>query len=303
MTATDNVIHIEGLTKLYGKQRGILDVNLDIRRGEVFGYLGPNGAGKTTTIRTLLHFLFPTRGRASIFGLDIARHSLETRRRIGYLPGELETYDNLTGRELLEFMGYLRGGIDWEYVRELAGRFDYDLGMKIKSLSHGNRQKVGLIQAFMNRPELLILDEPTIGLDPLMQQEFYRIIDEIKKEGRTVFLSSHIMPEVERVCDRVGIIREGRLIAVEEIGVLKARAIRRLEIHFTQPVPPEQFRGISGVSDVEVRDNMLICTIAGDIDALIKAAAQHHVLNVVSHEPSMEEIFLAYYNQENYRVS
>jgi ABC-2 type transport system ATP-binding protein len=303
MTDTDSIIHIEGLTKLYGKQRGILDINLDIRHGEVFGYLGPNGAGKTTTIRTLLHFLFPTRGRASIFGLDIARHSLETRRRIGYLPGELETYDNLTGRELLEFMGHLRSGVDWDYVRELAGRFDYDLGMKIKSLSHGNRQKVGLIQAFMNRPELLILDEPTIGLDPLMQQEFYRIIDEIKKEGRTVFLSSHIMPEVERVCDRVGIIREGRLIAVEEIDVLKARAIRRLEIHFAQPVSVEQFRGISGVSDVEVSDNMLTCTIAGDIDALVKAVAQYHVVNVVSHEPSMEEIFLAYYNQEGDRVS
>ncbi len=303
MTENNIVIHIEGLTKLYGKQRGVLDIDLDIARGEVFGYLGPNGAGKTTTIRTLLHFLFPTRGRATIFGLDIAQHSLETRRRIGYLPGELETYNNLTGSELLEFMSHLRGGVDWQYVRELAGRFDYDLDMKIKSLSHGNRQKVGLIQAFMNKPELLILDEPTIGLDPLMQQEFYRIVDEIKSEGRTVFLSSHIMPEVERVCDRVGIIREGRLIAVEDVDVLKARAIRRLEIHFESPVSPEEFSNISGVRDVEVHENRLTCTVAGEIDTLIKAAAQHHVTNVISHEPSMEEILMTYYNREGDNVS
>ncbi len=303
MTDNDFVIRTEGLTKLYGKQRGILDINLDIERGEVFGYLGPNGAGKTTTIRTLLHFIFPSRGRASILGLDIARKSLETRRRIGYLPGELEVYSNLTGAELLEFLSHLRGGVDWQYVQELAGRFDYDLSQRIKTLSHGNRQKVGLIQAFMNKPELLILDEPTIGLDPLMQQEFYRLIGEAKAEGRTVFLSSHIMPEVERVCDRVGIIREGRLIAVEDIDVLKERAIRRLEIHFAGSVSPEQFGNIAGVRDVQVQDNILTCTVAGEIDTLIKTAAQYHVVNLISHEPSMEEIFLAYYNQEDDRAA
>jgi ABC-2 type transport system ATP-binding protein len=299
MTDNDCVIHIEGLTKLYGKQRGILDINLDIRRGEVFGYLGPNGAGKTTTIRTLLHFIFPSEGRASVLGLDIGQESLEIRRRTGYLPGELEAYENLTGVELLEFLGNLRGGVDRGYVRELAERFDYDLAQRIKSLSHGNRQKVGLIQAFMHRPELLILDEPTIGLDPLMQQEFYRLIGEVKAEGKTIFLSSHIMPEVERVCDRVGIIREGHLIAVEDIDVLKERAIRQLEIRFAAPVSPELFGDIAGVSDVQVEDNVLTCTIAGDIDTLIKAAAQHHVINVISHEPSLEEIFLAYYNRED----
>ena len=299
MTDNDCVIRTEGLTKLYGKQRGILDIDLDIQRGEVFGYLGPNGAGKTTTIRTLLHFIFPSRGRATILGLDIARKSLETRRRIGYLPGELEVYSNLTGAELLEFLSHLRGGVDWQYVQELAKRFDYDLSQRIKTLSHGNRQKVGLIQAFMNKPELLILDEPTIGLDPLMQQEFYRLVSEAKAEGRTVFLSSHIMPEVERVCDRVGIIREGRLIAVEDIDVLKERAIRRLEIHFAAPVSPEQFGNLEGVRDVQVQDNILTCTIAGEIDTLIKIATQYHIVNLISHEPSMEEIFLAYYNQED----
>ena len=299
MTDINCVIRTEGLTKLYGKQRGILDIDLDIERGEVFGYLGPNGAGKTTTIRTLLHFLFPTRGKAAIFGLNIARENLEIRRRIGYLPGELEVYENLTGAELLKFLSYLRDGVDWQYVHELAGRFDYDLSQRIKTLSHGNRQKVGLIQAFMNKPELLILDEPTIGLDPLMQQEFYRLIGEAKAEGRTVFLSSHIMPEVERVCDRVGIIREGRLIAVEDIDVLKERAIRRLEIHFAGSVSPEQFGNLEGVRDVQVQDNTLTCTVGGEIDTLIKTASQYHVVNIISHEPSMEEIFLAYYNRED----
>ena len=299
MTDNDCVIHTEGLTKLYGKQRGILDINLDIQHGEVFGYLGPNGAGKTTTIRTLLHFIFPTRGRVTIFGMNVAQKHLETRHRIGYLPGELEVYNNLSGAELLEFLSHLRGGVDWQYVEELAKRFDYDLSQRIKTLSHGNRQKVGLIQAFMNKPELLILDEPTIGLDPLMQQEFYRLISEAKAEGRTVFLSSHIMPEVEPVCDRVGIIREGRLIAVEDIDVLKARAIRRLEIHFAESVSPAQFGNLEGVRDVQIQDNMLTCTVAGEIDTLIKTAAQYHVVNLISHEPSMEEIFLAYYNQED----
>ena len=296
MTDSNCVIRTEGLTKLYGKQRGILDIDLDIERGEVFGYLGPNGAGKTTTIRTLLHFLFPTRGKAAIFGLNIARENLEIRRRIGYLPGELEVYENLTGAELLKFLSYLRDGVDWQYVHELAGRFDYDLSQRIKTLSHGNRQKVGLIQAFMNKPELLILDEPTIGLDPLMQQEFYRLIGEAKAEGRTVFLSSHIMPEVERVCDRVGIIREGRLIAVEDNDVLKERAIRRLEIHFSGSVSPGQFGNLEGVRDVQVQDNTLTCTVGGEIDTLIKIATQYHIVNLISHEPSMEEIFLAYYN-------
>ena len=298
MTDNNCVIHTEGLTKFYGKQRGILDISLDIERGEVFGYLGPNGAGKTTTIRTLLHFIFPSRGKATIFGLDVGQKNLEIRRHIGYLPGELEIYDNLTGAELLQFLSHLRGGVDWQYVRELATRFDYDLAQKIETLSHGNRQKVGLIQAFMNKPELLILDEPTIGLDPLMQQEFYRLIGETKAEGKTVFLSSHIMPEVERVCDRVAIIREGCLIAVEDIEVLKARAIRRLEIHFAAPVPPEKFSHIASVRDVQVHDSILTCTIAGELDALIKAAAQYHIVNMISHEPSMEEIFLAYYNRE-----
>jgi len=292
------IIHTSGLTKYYGKQRGMVDVSLDVRRGEVFGYLGPNGAGKTTTIRTLLNLIRPTRGIATIFGMDIQRKGLEVRRHTGYLPGELKLYDNLTGAEMLRYLGHLSGGVDWARVENLATRLDCDLLPPIRSLSHGNRQKIGLIQAFMNTPDLLILDEPTIGLDPLMQQEFYRLVSETKGQGRTVFLSSHIMPEVERICDRVAIIREGRLVTVEDIDNLKARSIRRLEIHFAGPVSQEKFTEISGVKDVSVHDSVLTCTVVGELDALVKAASQARVVNIISHEPSLEEIFLDYYNEE-----
>lgn len=292
------IIHTSGLTKYYGKQRGMVDISLDVRRGEVFGYLGPNGAGKTTTIRTLLNLIRPTRGIATIFGMDIQRKGLEVRRHTGYLPGELKLYDNLTGAEMLRYLGHLSGGVDWARVENLATRLDCDLLPPIRSLSHGNRQKIGLIQAFMNTPDLLILDEPTIGLDPLMQQEFYRLVSETKGQGRTVFLSSHIMPEVERICDRVAIIREGRLVTVEDIDNLKARSIRRLEIHFAGPVSQEKFTEISGVKDVSVHDSVLTCTVVGELDALVKAASQARVVNIISHEPSLEEIFLDYYNEE-----
>ena len=292
------IIHTSGLTKYYGKQRGMVDISLDVRRGEVFGYLGPNGAGKTTTIRTLLNLIRPTRGIATIFGMDIQRKGLEVRRHTGYLPGELKLYDNLTGAEMLRYLGHLSGGVDWARVENLATRLDCDLLPPIRSLSHGNRQKIGLIQAFMNTPDLLILDEPTIGLDPLMQQEFYRLVSETKAQGRTVFLSSHIMPEVEHICDRVAIIREGRLVTVEDIDNLKARSIRRLEIHFAGPVSQVKFTEISGVKDVSVHDSVLTCTVVGELDALVKAASQARVVNIISHEPSLEEIFLDYYNEE-----
>ncbi len=238
--SSESVVHTQELTKYYGKRRGIIGVNLDVRPGEVFGYLGPNGAGKTTTIRTLLGLLRPSSGSAAVLGHDIVRHSLEIRRSIGYLPGELTTYDNMTGADFVRHLGHLRGGVEWAFVEQLADRLDCDLSPRIRSLSHGNRQKLGLIQAFMGRPSLLILDEPTMGLDPLMQQEFYRLLAEVRQDGRTVFLSSHIMPEVERVCDRVAIIREGSVVTVEDVATLKSRALRRLEIHFAEPVSAER---------------------------------------------------------------
>jgi ABC-2 type transport system ATP-binding protein len=291
----DIVIRTEELTKSYGRRRGVIGVNLEIQRGEIFGYLGPNGAGKTTTIRTLLDLIRPTRGRASIFGLDTHRGSRAIRQRVGYLPGELVLYENMTGAEVLRYLGHLRGGVVWKRVQELATQLDSDLARPVRTLSHGNRQKIGLIAAFMRQPDLLMLDEPTLGLDPLVQQAFYRLLAEAKADGRTVFLSSHILPEVERVCDRVGIIREGKIIAVEDVAALKARALRRLEIHFAQPVPSGAFASVTGVRDLTVEDSILRCTVMGSLDALVKAAAQFEVVNVLSHEPSLEEIFLAYY--------
>ena len=295
MTSNTDVIRASGLTKFYGRHRGIEHIDLEVRQGEVFGYLGPNGAGKTTTIRLLMDFIRPTRGSVSILGLNCRRESVQVRQRTGYLAGELSMYGNLTGDELLRYVASLRKGVDRDYVAQLAKRLDCDLTRQVRTLSHGNKQKVGLIQAFMHRPELIILDEPTAGLDPLVQQEFYRLIAEAKTDGRTVFLSSHVLPEVERVCDRAGIIREGRLAAVETVEALKSRAVRRLEIHFARAVPAESFNTVPGVRDMEVRDSILTCTVIGSLDALVKAAARFEVVNIISHEPSLEEVFLTYY--------
>ena len=299
MSNNDIIINTAKLTKFYGKQLGIEDVDLEVKRGEVFGYLGPNGAGKTTTIRMLLDFIRPTRGSATVFDLDIRQSSVEIHRRVGYLNGELALYNDMTGEDLLKYLGNLRGGLDWKYVKELATRFECDLPRRIQGLSLGNKQKLGLLQAFMHKPELLILDEPTNGLDPLMQHQFYDLLSEIKKEGRTIFLSSHILPEVEKVCDRVGIIRQGRLVTVETIESLKSHSVRKLEIHFAGPVPKDKFISISGVRDIIVEDSILTCTVVGSLDALIKAAAQFEVVNIISREPTLEEIFMTYYEGKN----
>jgi ABC-2 type transport system ATP-binding protein len=292
-----DVIVAEQLTKSYGKQRGVIDLSFTVHPGEVFGYLGPNGAGKTTTIRTMLDFIRPTSGRVSLFGLDSRRDGIEVHRRTGYLPGERALYERLTGGEFLAHFAALRGGVNWSFVRELAGRLDCDLGAPIRALSHGNKQKVGLIQAFMHRPELLILDEPTQGLDPLVQQEFHKVVEEVRADGSTVFLSSHVMPEVERLCDRVAIIREGRLIAIEDIGDLKAHALRTIEIHFARPVPAGVFSGLPGVREVEAHGDTLRLMMAGPLDAIVKAAGRFEVVDLASHEPSLEDVFLAFYGK------
>jgi ABC-2 type transport system ATP-binding protein len=203
----------------------------------------------------------------------------------------------MTVADFLGHLAALRGGVDWAFVRELAQRFDSDLGARIRSLSHGNKQKVGLIQAFMHRPELLVLDEPTQGLDPLVQQEFHKLVDGVRAEGRTVFLSSHVMPEVERLCDRVGIIRDGRLIAIEDIGDLKARALRTIEIHFSHLVPTKAFSGLPGVQEVQAHGDTIRLTVAGAVDAVVKAAAKFEVVDLASHQPSLEDVFLAFYGK------
>jgi len=290
-------ISANGITKSYGRHRGIVDLDLAVLPGEVFGYLGPNGAGKTTTIRLLLDYIRPTRGSVSVLGLGSHEQSREIRRRVGYLPGELRLYSSLSGRELISYFANLRGGVAWARVDELARRLDCDLSREIRTLSSGNRQKLGLIQALMSDPELLILDEPTNGLDPLVQQTFYDLVREARAAGRTVFLSSHVLPEVERVCDRVGILREGRLVAVERIADLRARAIRKLEIVFGDPLGPDAFAGVEGIRDVAVESDTLRCTVVGSMDPVLKAANHHEIRVLSSVEPSLEEIFLAYYGE------
>jgi ABC-2 type transport system ATP-binding protein len=294
-SAAGSPIHTEGLTKHYKGVHALEDLDLEVQRGEVFGFLGPNGAGKTTTIRALLHFIFPTRGRASILGLDCVTDAVEIRRHIGYMPADYALYPNLTGAETLRYYANLRGGVDQQVVAGLAERLEADLSRKNSDLSSGNRQKVALIAAFMSRPELLILDEPSTGLDPLMQQELQAIIREVRDDGRTVFLSSHSLAEVERVADRVGILRQGRLVVVERVDTLKDKAIRRLDLEFQGPVSADSFQALAGVRSVEAHGHSLSVSFEGSVNALLRAALEHQVVNLNSREADLEEIFLTYY--------
>lgn len=288
---------LEDLTKYYSSVRGIEGLHLEVHQGEIFGFLGPNGAGKSTTISTVLDFIRPTRGTATVLGMDSRQDSVEIHRHIGYLPGELSMYEKMTGRELLGYLAALRGvRVDPE-IADLAERLDLDLDRKIRAYSSGNRQKVGLVQAFMHRPQLLILDEPTNGLDPIVQQEFYSLLQEVSEEGRTVFLSSHILPEVERITDRAAIIRNGKLVVVAEIEQLKQQTQRRLELTFTTVVEPTAFAALEAVRTVAVADrgHTLILVVVGSIDPVIKLAARYEVESVVSHDGDLETAFLAYY--------
>ncbi|MGA2513360.1 MAG: ABC transporter ATP-binding protein [Candidatus Limnocylindrales bacterium] len=288
-------VETHALTKWYGRSRGVIDVDLVVEAGQIFGFLGPNGAGKSTTIRLLLDLIRPTSGSARVLGLDVHRDRLAIDRRVGYVPGELSLYGELTGLQLLTYLGNLHGGVDAAYRDGLAQRLELDPTGRIKSLSRGNKQKVGLVAAFMTRPDLLILDEPTAGLDPFVQLEFEHLCEEFREEGKTVFISSHQLPEVEHLCDRVGIIREGRLLAVELIAALKERAMRRLEIDFGGPVEADVFANLPGVRDLTIHDGVLRCTVLGSLDALVKTAARFEVRNIRSVETSLEEIFMAYY--------
>ena len=295
-----SAIHTEGLTKHYGSVRALEDLDLDIQAGEVFGFLGPNGAGKTTTIRTLLDEIRPTRGRAAILGLDTREKSVEIRRHIGYVPGDLALYPRLTGRDTLTYFANLRGGVDWSYVDELAERLDADLSRKVGNLSSGNRQKVGLIQAFMNRPEVLILDEPSSGLDPLVQRELQKMMRSAAERGCAIFLSSHTLSEVQRVADRVGIIRHGRLVAVESVVGLRSKAMRRVELELDAPVDASVFEAVPGSRDVAVEDHHVAMSFEGNMGELLKAAADRYtIVDIDSEEADLEEIFLTYYRDED----
>ncbi|OLB73779.1 MAG: ABC transporter [Actinobacteria bacterium 13_2_20CM_2_71_6] len=291
----DLAIHTDQLTKMYGSRRGLAGLDLSVTTGEVYGFLGPNGAGKTTTIRVLLDLIRPTSGRVELLGGDPRQDGVALRRRIGYLPGDFTVDGRQSVTELLTYLGNLRGGVPRARMTALAERLDLDLTARFRSLSKGNRQKVGLVQAFMHAPELLILDEPTSGLDPLVQQTFLSMVREARAAGQTVFMSSHVMSEVQQTADRVGIVREGRMVVVERVEDLRERAVRQVEIHFEDPVSAEEFAALPGVSDVTVDQNVLRCRLDGRADALVKAAAKHTVIGLRSEEPDLEELFVTYY--------
>ncbi len=292
------IIQTEQLTKSYGAHRGIIEVDLAVEPGEVFGFLGPNGAGKTTTIRVILDLIRPTSGRALVFGLDSAAEPVAIHRRVGYIPGEFTLYDRLTGGQTLAYFANLRGGVDERYQASLVERLDLDPSRRFKEYSKGNKQKVGLVIALQHRPDLLILDEPTSGLDPLVQQAFFTILREATGAGTTTFLSSHILSEVEKSCDRVAIIREGRLVRTGTVDALRDLAHHQVELRFAGPVPEAEFRSLPGVSDVVADDHVLRLRVSGPITPVVRAAAHHELLDFVSREPSLEETFLAQYGRE-----
>jgi len=296
-------IHTEGLTKHYGAVQALIDLDLNIQRGEIFGFLGPNGAGKTTMIRTILDEIRPTSGKAAILGMDTHEESVKIRNHIGYVPGDLALYPSLTGRDTLTYFANLRGGVDWGYVDALADRLGAELSKKVGELSSGNRQKVGLIQAFMNKPDVLIRDEPSSGLDPLVQREFQTMMREVASDGRTVFLSSHTLSEVQRVADRVGIIREGKLIAVEEVAGLRSKAIRTVNLIFDEPVDGTVFEPLPGVHEVTVENHHVTLSFDGQMETLLKIAAERYsLLDISTQEADLEEIFLTYYRDDEVKA-
>jgi len=300
----ETALMIQGLTKSYGKVRALRGIDLEVRRGEIFGYLGPNGAGKTTTIRCLLDLIRPDGGAVRVLGRDPQTDSVAVRARTGYLPGELQLDPNMTVEGALRYLNALRGNkADWGFVRQLTERLDLALKPAIKNLSHGNKQKVGIVQALMHRPELLLLDEPTLGLDPLMQHEVLHLITEAKENGATVFFSSHIMSEVEAVAERVAIIRKGVMVEVAEPATLINRALRRANVRFKQPVDMGSLANVPGVTVLSQDDGTsALLEVEGEMDGLIKALAAFPVSAFETERPSLEEIFLAYYEGDRKEV-
>jgi ABC-2 type transport system ATP-binding protein len=288
-------IETQGLTKDYGNGRGIFDLDLTVKEGEVFGFLGPNGAGKTTTIRLLMGLIHPTRGSARIFGLDCERDSVAVKRKVGYCPGELPQFGGWRGAEIVAYVAGLRGDVEDAAITALAKRLDLDLGRKYREYSHGNKQKLALVLAFMHKPFLVILDEPTTGLDPLHQQEFYGIVRDARAAGSTIFISSHVLSEVEHICDRVGIVREGRLATVSTLDDLVGMRAFHVEIEFADGVPTEQLRTVEGLEQLRVDDHRATGILRGSFEPLMSAISGRRVVGLTSREPSLEEIFLTYY--------
>jgi len=295
----ENVIETRGLTVYYGSHRGIVDVDLEVRKGEIFGFLGPNGAGKTTTIRVLMDIIRPSLGNASIFGLDCQKEGVKLRERVGYLPGELSLPKDATGRRYLKMVDSLRETkADPAFLRELCARLDLDTSRKIREYSSGNKQKLGLVAALMNKADLMVLDEPTIGLDPLMQQSVMELVLEAKEEGRTVFLCSHILSEVQAVCDRVGIIREGKLIKVERIDALTAQPFQRIKLRFDE-MPDEDAFSFEGVKILGRDGNSVSLEVRDNLPSVMRTAADYEVADIETQPVTLEEVFMAYYGRNN----
>jgi ABC-2 type transport system ATP-binding protein len=299
------VVTLAGLSKSYRHQRALEAVDLEIEAGEIFGYLGPNGAGKTTTIRILMGFLKPSSGNALVFGLDSWKDSVRVHARIGYVPGELHLYNRLTGHETIAYFARLRSQRRAKesatYRRnadDLAQRFNLDLGQRVAALSRGNKQKLAIVQAFMAQPDLVLLDEPSSGLDPLMQQEFHDLLRELKSRGGTALLSSHVLDEVQRIADRVGIIRNGQVVSIDRLETLRAKAMHKVDVRLGEPVKAEVFQDIPGIQDLLIQNHSIHCGLPeSSLDALIKALGSFRVLDVAITEADLEEMFLAFYNR------
>ncbi len=286
-----------GLTKDYGSNRGVFDLDLEVARGEILGFIGPNGAGKTTTIRLLMDFTRPTRGTARILGLDSRKDSIAVKRLVGYLPGELPVYPGATAWEIIGLLAAMRGGIDQKYVRALADRFQLDLTRRYRDLSHGNKQKLWLLQAFMHRPQVLILDEPTLGLDPLIQAEFNQLVVECVKAGATVFLSSHVLSEVQTLCDRIALVGSGRLLRIGTLEQLRELRVHRVDATLRKELDVRILGNVPGLSDVSLVDHHLRCTVRGDFEPLLETLVRSGVVELDSEELSLEEVFLAAYGK------
>lgn len=291
-------IVLTNLTKYYGTRKGVEDINLAVHPGEVFGFLGANGAGKSTTIRTILNFISPTSGSARVFGLDSVKDSVAIKHRVGYLSGNAELYNDMTGQQLFQYLASFGNLVDWDYVQQLVTRLQAEPERQINKLSKGNRQKIALIQALMHQPDLLILDEPTNGLDPLMQQVFYQLIEEAKAKEKTVFLSSHNLTEVQKICDRAAFVRNGNLVAIEELSNTQNLTYHRYIVEFAQPPQKEVFAQLPNTNDLSIDGTTMHIGVSGSVDQFIKTLAVFKVVALDEQETSLEDVFLHYYENE-----